>query len=172
MKKLAITLFSLTQLVLAANSQSKTESDLLITKNELVGVWQYYTAQIGSGLGESIQFFSDGRFVYSYNPADDTRIIVKLEGTYRLDTKRLFLTIKSRIQRLGGKIDVGGAGTDEYLFVFDNDSTKKIPEINPKEMDPLLILKSNKASPNSLSIKINSRIYFKVSPNPNNFSQN
>ena len=162
----------MTQLALIARSQVKSSSALLISKSELVGVWQYYTSQIGSGLGESFRFFKDGHFVYSYNPVDDTRNIIELDGMYRVDDKKLFLTIKSRVVRIGGKIEVGGAGTDENLFVFANDSTKKVIEVNPKEADPLLILKTNKATPSSLSIKINNRVYYKLSSDSNKFLGN
>jgi len=170
MKKSFFILFALVHLFSFVKSQNKVDSALLISKAEIVGIWQFNSRQVGSGLGETFQFFNNGRFIYSYNPIDDTRNIIKLEGIYRLEGKRLFLTIKSRIQRLGGKIEVGGAGTDEYLFVFGNDSTKRIVEMNPKELDPLLLLKNNNTTAGLLSIKVNNRTYFKLSSNPNKFS--
>lgn len=142
-----------------------------ISETDIIGIWQLNSPSIGANLLECFRFYSDGKFIYEYDGSDDTRNIIKLKGTYRLDNNRydrLFFTITSRIERIGGKIISGAVGTDEFLFVFDNDSTKETIEKIPNELDPLFISKINKKS-NQIDLYINNRKYYKVSSDPNKF---
>lgn len=135
------------------------------TRNDLIGLWQINTPQIGSSLLEHFRFYKDGKFIYDYNTSDDTRNIINIDGKYRLEGKKLFLTITSLEKRVGGRIIAGGVGTDDYLFVYDNDSVKRIVEKSPQELDPLFIMKVNKIG-NKINIFINNRHYYKISANP------
>ena len=147
------------------------QSEKTINKNEIIGVWQINSPRIGNGYAECLSFFRDGTFIYHYDPSDDTRIIISLKGKYRLDKTALYLTILSRIERVGGKILTGAGGTDEYLFVFDNDKMKQVAETAPKELDTLIISKVNVAN-NIIDIYINNRHYYKVATDPNKFKNN
>ena len=147
-------------------SQLYAQSDLPISKQNLTGVWQINSPRVGNGYAECFSFFGDGTFVYQYDPSDDTRVIIKLKGKYRLDKGGLYLTILSRIERVGGKILTGAGGTDEYLFVYDNDKMKQVPETAPKELDPLIITKVNMVN-NKIDFYINNRHYYKVEADPN-----
>jgi hypothetical protein len=142
----------------------KSDSTYL-SKQDLIGIWQINSSQIGSSLSECFRFYNDGNFIYQYNPSDDTRNIIKLKGRYRMDKRRLFLIITSRIERIGGNIITGAVGTDEFLFVYDNDSTRTIIEKNTKELDPLFVVKVSRHN-NNINIFINDRHYYKISSNP------
>jgi len=147
---------------------ASSTNTIALSKTEIIGVWQINNATTGNGLAECFRFYSNGKFVYEYDPSDDTRNIVKLKGRYRLDDNQLFITILSRVERVGGRIATGAGGTDEYLFTFDNDKIKETIEQGPKELDPLIISKINKKL-KQLDIYINNRRYFKVSSNPDKF---
>jgi len=162
MKKLLI-MFTV---VLLVKSHLYAQTDLPISKQNLTGLWQINSPRVGNGYAECFSFFGDGTFVYQYDPSDDTRVIIKLKGKYRLDKGGLYLTILSRIERVGGKILTGAGGTDEYLFVYDNDKMKQVPETAPKELDPLIITKVNMVN-NKIDFYINNRHYYKVEADPN-----
>jgi hypothetical protein len=142
----------------------------VITKGEFIGVWQINSPRVGNGYAESFSFFKDGTFIYQYDPSDDTRNITQLKGRYQLDDERLIVAVTHRIERLGGKIMAGGVGTDEYLFVFDNDKLKNVAEVSPKPLDPFFISKVHKVS-GKIDCLINNRHYYKVSTDPNAIKQ-
>ena len=152
--------------VLLVKSHLYAQTDLPISKQNLTGLWQINNPRVGNGYAECFSFFADGTFIYQYDPSDDTRVIIKLKGKYRLDKGGLYLTVLSRVERVGGKILTGAGGTDEYLFVYDNDKMKQVPEIAPKELDPLIISKVNIAN-NKTDFYINNRHYYKVEADPN-----
>lgn len=170
MKKLSVFLLLLLKLLdMSVSAQSKKTIDTsVINKNEIIGVWQINNPIIGNGLSECFRFYPNGKFIYEYDPSDDTRNIIKLKGHYRLDYNQLFFTIISRIERAGGKIATGAGGTDEYLFTFDNDKIKETIERTPKELDPVIISKINRTL-NRFDFYINNRKYYKVSTNPEKF---
>jgi hypothetical protein len=136
-----------------------------ISNTEIVGVWQINNSIVGNGLAECFRFYPNGKFIYEYDPSDDTRNIIKLKGHYRIDDNQLFFTVVSRIERAGGKIATGAGGTDEYLFTFDNDIIKEIIEQQPKELDPLIISKVVRKL-KQINMYINNRRYYKVSADP------
>jgi hypothetical protein len=150
----------------SVSSHLYAQSDLPISKQKLIGLWQINSPRVGNGYAECFSFFGDGTFIYQYDPSDDTRGIIKLKGKYRLDKGGLYLTILSRVERVGGKILTGAGGTDEYLFVFDNDKMKQVTELAPKELDPLIISKVNTVN-NKIDFYINNRHYYKVATDPN-----
>jgi len=136
-----------------------------ISKDEIIGVWQINSPRVGNGYAESFSFFKGGTFIYQYDPSDDTRNITQLQGKYQLDGERLILTVTRRKERIGGKIMAGAVGTDDYLFVFDNDKTKEVAEVSPKPLDPFFISKVHKLS-GKIDCLINNRHYYKVSSDP------
>lgn len=165
------TLIALFVILLISNAFTQIASSTnnsALSNTEIIGVWQINNSTIGNGLAECFRFYSNGKFVYEYDPSDDTRKIVKLKGRYRLEDNQLFITILSRVERVGGRIATGAGGTDEYLFTFDNDKMKETIEQGPKELDPLIISKINKKL-KRLDVYINNRRYFKVSSNPDKF---
>jgi hypothetical protein len=170
MKKLSIFLLLFVKLLsIKASAQSANSTNTSsINKSEIIGVWQVNNPIIGNGLSECFRFYPNGKFIYEYDPSDDTRNIIKLKGHYRLDDNQLFFTIISRIERVGGKIAAGAGGTDEYLFTFDNDKIKETIEQTPKELDPLFISKINRKL-KQFNVYINNRRYYKVSANPEKF---
>lgn len=137
-----------------------------ISKGKIVGVWQINSARTGNGYAECFSFFQDGRFIYQYDPSDDTRNVTQIKGKYQLDSDKLIITVIGRVERIGGKIMAGAVGTDEYLFVFDNDKTKQVAEISPKQLDPFFITKVHTLS-GKIDCFINNRHYYKVSSDPN-----
>ena len=154
---------------MSVSAQIKKTIDIsMINKNEIIGVWQINNQIVGNGLSECFRFYPNGQFVYEYDPSDDTRNIIKLKGRYRLDNNQLFFMIISRVERVGGKIEVGAGGTDEYLFTFDNDKIKEIIERAPKELDPIFISKI-KRKLDQFNVYFNNRRYYKVSANPDKF---
>jgi hypothetical protein len=145
-------------------AQSGTNVPKLSSK-DIVGIWQIGSPVVGAYLVEHFQFFKNGTFVYHYDPDDDTRNIIELKGSYLFKDNDLYFTIKSRIVRKGGSIATGAVGTDDYLFTFDNDSTKIVMERNAKQLDPVIIM-AVKRNSKYFMIKINNRNYYKVSSDP------
>jgi len=157
-----------------AYAQVTTQSILSspsVSKADFVGVWQLGTATLGANLLEYFQFFKDGTFVYHYDGEDDTRNIISLKGRYLLKTNQLFFTVTSKVVRTGKGIETGAIGTDANIFVLDNDSTRVVLERNPKKLDPVFILNAKKTA-KYFKMDINNRTYYKVSSDPNKFSDN
>jgi hypothetical protein len=152
--------------LLLKDSSLRTQVNVSISKQSLIGLWQEGSPLVGNGYAESFSFFSNGTFVYQHNPFDDLRGVSQLKGKYRLDKGGLYLTILFRVERVGGNILTGAAGTDEYLFVLDNYKIKQVSENHPKELDPLFIEKVNVID-NKVDFYINNRHYYKVSTDPN-----
>jgi len=174
MKKASIILILIIQMiVIKAVAQTTTKSLLNspeVSKTDIVGVWQFGSPTIGAYVMENFQFSKNGKFIYNYEPEDDTRNIVQLKGTYRMEKSLLFFTVTSRKERVGGGLEAAALGTDEYLFVFNNDSTRVVRYKNPKELNPLEILDVKKTA-KSFSIHINNRVYYKLSSDPNKYSE-
>ncbi|GAA3969368.1 hypothetical protein [Mucilaginibacter dorajii] len=141
MKRLFLIAFIGIQLIVNnADAQVTTQSILSssgISKTDIVGVWQF-TAMIGDNLLEYFQFFKDGTFVYHYNGEDDTRNIISMKGRYFLNKNQLSFIVRSKVERTAKGIETGAMGTDEYIFVLNNDSTKVVLEKNPKNLIPYL----------------------------------
>ena len=66
-----------------------------VSKDYLVGVWQFSTPRTGAGLLENFNFFKDGSFIYTFNPVDENNRFINLKGTFRIAKNELYLKIIS-----------------------------------------------------------------------------
>jgi len=174
MKKLAFLLILSVQMFSIKVVAQVTTKSLLgqpgISQADIVGRWQISSPHTGDNPLENFQFFKNGTFIYNYETEDDTRNITQLKGKYRMEKNCLFFTVTSRKERIGGALETGALGTDEYLFVFDNDSTRVVRYKKPKELDPVFILDVKKTT-EFFKIKINNRIYYKLSSDPDQYPE-
>jgi len=174
MKKFLIVILSIIILLSIKVVAQTTTKSLLnqpgISKKDIIGRWQINSPHTGDNPLENFQFFRNGTFIYNYETEDDTRNIFQLNGKYRMEKNQLFFTVTSRKERIGGGLETGAVGTNEYLFVFDNDSTRVVRYKKPKELDPLFILDVKKTT-EFFKIKINNRIYYKLSSDPNQYPE-
>jgi len=174
MKKFSIVFLLVTILfsikVVAQTTSKSLLSQPGISQADIVGRWQINSPHTGDNPLENFQFFKNGTFIYNYETEDDTRNIFQLKGKYRMEKNRLFFTVTSRKERTGGGLETGALGTDEFLFVFDNDSTRVVHYKKPKELDPLFILDVKKTT-EFFKIKINNRTYYKLSSDPDQYPE-
>jgi len=147
-----------TLLVLSANGQVQKDT-LSIGWKDLVGVWQRNYKEAGNGLLQNFRFFSDSTFeVHFTDPGEDVRTIRQLKGSYRLDKKLLYLTIKSRVVYEGGEIYIIESIEDANIFELANGTLKEIKEPNPKESKvPILITVISKAK-----VTFDNETYYKM----------
>jgi hypothetical protein len=159
MKNLIMILLILS--ALTSNGQIKKDS-LYLTKKDLIGVWQRNFKEAGNGLLQNFRFFSDSTFeVHFSNEDEDARDIHQLKGTYRLENKRLYLTIKSRTIIEGGNITVSESSESGNIFRISGGTRKEILEPDPKESRvPIFITIVSK-----VKIMFDNEIYYKMTRN-------
>jgi len=75
-----------------------------ITSEQLNGMWQAETLEIGSGYRELYYFYLDGKFSYHPSEYDGLKRIIAIKGTYELAGNELILTTTSTEERVGGNL--------------------------------------------------------------------
>lgn len=151
------------------SGQSRTKLPPKISDTNIVGLWQLGSPVVAAYIGENFRFFKNGEFIYHYDPSSDTRNIIALKGTYRLVDSSLYLTIKFRVVRSGGKIQAGSLGQDIYLFGLYDTVTKDEAEKGSVELAPIDIYQVKISRSNILNVKINNRRYFRISSDPKKY---
>ena len=155
MKSVLLFLFSFHSLWLFAQ-----KSDSVMTRSQLVGVWQRDTKRVGNGLEQSFHFFDNGNFIINLgNESDDARGIIALKGRYRLVQNKLYVTITSRTIVEAGKIAIADPGVSNNIFYIKEGHIKEINESNPQELaDPIEVTKVGPGH-----IELGSETYFRIS---------
>lgn len=124
-------------------------SDEIISKDSLVGIWQANNSQLAAGLGDNYQFFNDNTFKYNFNTMTcGLRRLWGISGNYKIINSNIILTVIATIESVGGQIELGGAEEGEDGFVIVNDNWESIEQKEPST------LKTNITNydPNSRSI--------------------
>jgi hypothetical protein len=84
---------------LSGNSQNKNIQD------DIIGIWQLSTPEIGSGYLDNYQFFPDGKYVFNINEYDELKHIVAIKGRYIVSKDSLTIEPISLITCSGNKLD-------------------------------------------------------------------
>jgi len=149
------------------------KADSIISKGQLVGVWQLKTSKIGDALHENFRFYQDGQFSYNFSQYDDVSRVLALNGNYRLIGNQLYTSVTSREELTGGYFTIGSPGFQSSPFVLEGATIKTIPQDDSTSKNDYFFLSSlvfNKAG-RIISIQINGNKYYKISDNPRAFSQ-
>lgn len=135
------------------------------TVKSLVGTWQVSTAKTGSGLLAHYDFFSDGRFKYTFSAYDDRSRIIGAEGTYKLIGNKLVLYIKNRIEIVGGNLVQGGMGFQQEEIVLEGGKTVKVPQSSKEPIE--IVIEKCKQNGNIGCMKLQNNLYYQISKIPN-----
>jgi uncharacterized protein (TIGR03066 family) len=135
------------------------------TTNKLIGVWQVNTAQQADAWKSNYRFYKDGTFKYTFNQYDDRGRIIAAKGIYRLNGNKLYLTIKSRLERVGGYLTAGSAGFQSEELVLEGD---KIVEIKQGPHEPIEFELKWFTKDGVKGFELQSNKYYFISVNPNN----
>lgn len=164
MKSKILVLIIMLQSIQFSFGQVASKTNDSVSKDDLVGVWQFSSPKIGGGVLESFKFFKDGRFVYTFDPVTDNKKIVSMKGTFRIDKNKLCLKVSSLTEVVGGDIVSGAMGTDLDLFVVDKAIIKERKISLPNELDALFI---TAIDVKGKSLMINNKKFFKLTSDPN-----
>lgn len=146
--------------------------DSIISKEQLIGVWQLKTPKIGDALHETFQFFKDGQFAYNFSQYDDVNRVLTLNGNYRLVGNQLYTSVTSREELTGGYFTTGSPGFQSSPFVLEGATVTTISQNDSASKNDYFFISSlllNKAG-RIISIQINGNKYYKLSDNPRAFS--
>lgn len=69
---------------------------------DLVGVWQADRYDEAAAWPDTYQFFSDGKFVFNFSQYDGSKRILRILGTYRLETGKVYLKVEFTEEAVGG----------------------------------------------------------------------
>lgn len=118
--------FCLMSFTLCAQQKQKP---VLLTQNELVGIWQVNTPVVGSGLGAYFQFYKNGRFIYNTSGYDDLNPLCNIFGSYKLiDGNALGLKVDSSKQLIDAQIIAESPGFQFGTFVLDGGKVVTFPQ--------------------------------------------
>lgn len=157
-KKLILSLFILFLISSFNNAYSQK-----INKNSIVGVWQVSNSRVSSALLANYRFFSNGKFIYSFDAYDDRSRIRGAEGVYSLVGNTLKLYIRFRTEKIGGELVQGGMGFQQEEIVLEGG---KIVKVAQKSKEPILLEIEECKSTTSTCIKLQNNTYYKISKNP------
>jgi hypothetical protein len=141
-------------------------SDEIISKDSLVGIWQANNSQLAAGLGDNYQFFNDNTFKYNFNTMScELRRLWAIIGDFKIISDDIILTVTATLESVGGHIELGGVEEGEGGFLIVNDNWETIKQKEPS----ILKISITNYDPNRRSINIDGRIFFKLSNNPNEY---
>jgi len=72
--------------------------------NDITGVWQYESCEIGSAWLDTYHFFSNGEFVFNLSQYDEIKRIIAIKGHYRLIKDSIYFKIEYTTELFGGYI--------------------------------------------------------------------
>jgi len=135
-----------------------------LSKELLIGVWQFSSSKVGAGLLENFKFFKDGAFIYSFDPVSENKKLVNIKGMFRVHKNELYLKISSLTEAVGGNVVSGAVGTDLDVFVIDKAVVKERKVSPSNELDALFITVLDEKG---RSLMINNKKFFKLTSDPN-----
>jgi hypothetical protein len=134
-----------------------------INKTNIVGVWQVSTFKTGSALLANYRFFSNGKFIYTFNAYDDRSRIRGAEGVYSLLGNTLKLYIRFRIEEFGGDLVQGGMGFQQEEIVLEGGKVVKVAQ---KSKRPIELEIETCKSKTATCMKLQNNTYYKISKDP------
>jgi hypothetical protein len=145
-------------------AQQKADSLIVISKKDIVGVWQEGSPSVGAGYGTYFQFYKDGRFIYNTSGYDQTHILYNIYGKYRLEGNALLLKVKYRKELRDADVAQTESAMESGLFKFEGGKAVTIQQKDTTEMYFNLTKDAKKY--NKICIKIENDKYYKVESNP------
>jgi hypothetical protein len=163
MKQIVILLF----IILYGSSTMAQKLDSVVSQDQLIGFWQINSPKVSSALNKNFRFFPDGKYVLSFDNYDDTKRVLSLAGHYRLEKNKLFMTVESRKEIIGGDFAKGSPGFQRDEFVLDGGKVEVITQKDSSGSDPFLIsILGTSKSGKITCIKIDNNKYYKLSSDP------
>ena len=154
-------------LILIGSVVSAQKVDTTISQQQMVGVWQINTARVGDALLKNFRFFNDGKFVLNFDSYDDAKRVLSLSGHYRLEKNKLFMTVESRREIVGGDFAKGSPGFQRDEFVLEGGKEEVITQKGASSgLDPFLIAICGTKGGEINCIKIDNNKYYKLSGDP------
>lgn len=150
----------------AQKSDSTKSSEL-----NIVGIWQLHTNEISSALHETFQFFKNGKFVYNLSNYDDLNPLSSISGTYILEKNLLKLKIMQIKLRVRFKIAEADHGfqSGPFQLIEGKFITIQQNDLDYSEHEFELVKELKKTL--KVAVKIDEDLYFKLSDDPNKFTQ-
>lgn len=155
-------LFLVCTLPLCGIAQQK-DTNVVVTKAQLVGIWQRDSYVVGAGLGCYFQFFKDGRFAWHTNEYDEVHRIKSVNGTYRTDGYFIYIKMKYTHELQGGTLEFNETAFKSGLFYLENGKCVDVP-VKDSTTEYAWTLKKGKGK----GIVIQDGKYYKVDNNPAN----
>jgi hypothetical protein len=144
--------------------------DSTINQDKLAGIWQENTAVVADALLKNFQFFRDGSYTLNYSEYDDTKRTLSLGGHYRLAGNKLFMTVESRKEIIGGDFIKGSPGFQREEFVLDSGKVEVVKQNDSSGSDPFLISVCGFSKSGKITcVKIDNNKYYKLSADPRHF---
>ena len=161
MKNIMILIF-----ILLVPSSFAQNNNQVISQDSLVGVWQAGNNMLAAGLADNYQFFKDGEFKYNFNSMScGLRRLWSILGKYKISKDELILTVTATYESVGGHIEEAGTEEGENGFQIVGDKMEIVKQDEPSTLHFFIDKYDNK----NRSLKINFRIFFKLSSNPKAF---
>ncbi len=144
--------------------------DTFPTKQQLIGVWQEGSANVGDALKKNIQFFADGHFVINYSQYNEISPVRSLGGSYKVKSDGLYLNAEYRKEIVGGRYEPGNPGVESEEFIITGGKLEIIKQkpLSDSLLEPFSVsrCKPGKADPKHLCMFLNNSYYYKLSNNP------
>ncbi len=160
MKKHLIFFISIA-ITISCNSQNKID--------DISGVWQLNSPEIGSGYLDNYQFFKNGEFKFNLNQYDELKTIVAIKGKYSISKDSIFFKAQTIEEHTGKDRLVRSRTTslhDSWSLIGDY----KISEITLKQQETIsATLEFGKNSKGQISILIDGTEYFQIIRDPEDY---
>ena len=136
--------------------------------NEIVGIWQLSSPEIGSAYLDTYQFFPNGLFVFHVNEYDELKQIVSIKGKYVVYQDSIKLAPISMVTYNGSKLDRSKSTSVHDSWSLSGNLIKN--EIFLEEQ-PTFIAKLvfHKQQDGKLSILIDGLEYYLLTKDPNDY---
>jgi hypothetical protein len=150
--------------------QLPKQNDSVVTKQQLVGIWQMGSPVVADALKKNIQFFADGSFLLNYSQYDDITAVRSLGGHYKLDSDGIYLSVEYRKEIVGGNYERGNPGVQSEEFILTGGKLEIIQQKPDSdsfiEAFPLSACKTGKMDTKHACMLLNYNTYYKLSSNP------
>lgn len=155
-------IFFIVLLSVAISAQTKS-SDAKLSR-EMVGLW-HATPYVASGMNDLYRFYSDGRFSFEYNQMVWSKRTISYSGKWRIENRRLILTLTKETGVVGGRRIKSDMSADGYEIQSGKEVIRnlKSPKIEGKKLGKLRQGELTKF------ISIGSRKYWRLSKNPKEY---
>jgi|SRR5579872_4678520 len=139
-----------------------------LTVAQLKGVWQQSTGTVTAALHANFQFYDDGRFVYNRDSYDELNPLISIGGQYFPGKNTLGLKVLKIKLLEKFKIIESNPGVQFDPFQMKGGEIVTIDQHDSAFTGHQLTVSKSKSG--QLKIQIDSDTYFKISDDPDKFS--